>query len=1291
MAEQNNPVNENNETEVELTTEQLNQAKVQLNESGETLNSVEPQFPPLVDETVNTDDAKSEAPKSADPGGINPEIDVDNLDAILALGEEVFDLDIETAAGEESGGGFTLVDFERDGQETIVTTDFQTTGLDDDASPIVTFTTTDDSSNNINVIENSVPTLTITSSNDFTEDNGSAVEGAVVSTFETTDEDGDEVTVTLSDTINYEIVGNTVVLTEAGAALVNSGEDLPAYTLTVNDGTADGESVTDDPSVTPVNDTPTISITSSNDFTEDDGSAVEGAVVSTFETTDEEGDEVSVTLSDTVNYAIVGNTVVLTEAGAALVNSGEDLPAYTLTVNDGTADGESVTDDPSVTTVNDTPTISITSSNDFTEDDGSAVEGAVVSTFETTDEEGDEVTVTLSDTINYAIVGNTVVLTEAGAALVNSGEDLPAYTLTVNDGTADGESVTDDPSVTPVNDTPTISITSSNDFTEDDGSAVEGAVVSTFETTDEEGDEVSVTLSDTVNYAIVGNTVVLTEAGAALVNSGEDLPAYTLTVNDGTADGESVTDDPSVTTVDDPTVVTSDTVTTDEDTSITIDVLANDTDADGVVSPVASVADGENGTVTINDDGTVTYTPNADFNGTDTFTYTNEDGTTETVTVTVEAVADDTVVAADSATTDEDTAVVIDVLANDTDVDGVVSPVASVTDGENGTVTINDDGTVTYTPDADYNGTDTFTYTNEDGTTETVTVTVEAVADESVTAADSATTDEDTPITIDVLANDTDVDGGVISPVASVTDGENGTVTINDDGTVTYTPNADYNGTDTFTYTNEDGTTETVTVTVEAVADDTVVAADSATTDEDTPITIDVLANDTDVDGGVVSPVASVTDGENGTVSINDDGTVTYTPDADYNGTDTFTYTNEDGTTETVTVTVEAVADESVTAADSATTDEDTSITIDVLANDTDADGGVISPVASVTDGENGTVTINDDGTVTYTPDADYNGTDTFTYTNEDGTTETVTVTVEAVADDTVVAADSATTDEDTPITIDVLANDTDVDGGVVSPVASVTDGENGTVTINDDGTVTYIPDADYNGTDTFTYTNEDGTTETVTVTVETVADESITAADSATTDEDTPITIDVLANDTDVDGGVVSPVASVTDGENGTVTINDDGTVTYTPDADYNGTDTFTYTNEDGTTETVTVTVEAVADESVTAADSATTDEDTAVVIDVLANDTDVDGGVISPVASVTDGENGTVSINDDGTVTYTPNADYNGTDTFTYTNEDGTTETVTVTVEAVADESVTAADSATTDEDTAVVRLMC
>ncbi|WP_413692904.1 beta strand repeat-containing protein [Pseudoalteromonas sp. KJ10-2] len=1194
--------------------------------------------------------------------------DEDGDDVTLTLSDTVnYEIVGDTVVLTEAGAALV-----NSGEElpafTLIPNDGTTDGETVSVEPSVTTT-------------NDAPEVTITSTNDFTEDDGSAVEGAVVATFETSDEDGDDVIVTLSDTVNYEIVGDTVVLTEVGAALVNSGEELPTFTLIPNDGTTDGEAVSVEPGVTTTNDAPEVTVTSTNDFTEDDGSAVEGAVVATFETTDEDGDDVTVTLSDTVNYQIVGDTVVLTEAGAALVNSGEELPAFTLIPNDGTTDGEAVSVEPSVTTTNDAPEVTVTSTNDFTEDDGSAVEGAVVATFETTDEDGDDVTVTLSDTVNYEIVGDTVILTEVGAALVNSGEELPAFTLIPNDGTTDGEAVSVEPGVTTTNDAPEVTVTSINDFTEDDGSAVEGAVVATFETSDEDGDDVTVTLSDTVNYEIVGDTVVLTEAGAALVNSGEELPTFTLIPNDGTTDGEAVSVEPDVTGVDDQTNTNEDSVVTTEDIAVNIDVLANDTDEDGVVSPVASVTDGTNGTVAINANGTVTYTPDADFNGTDTFTYTNEDGNTETVTVTVEPVADDTVLVADSATTDEDTPVVIDVVANDTDADGVTSPVASVTDGTNGTVSINTDGTVTYTPNADFNGEDEFTYTNEDGNTETVTVTVDPVADDTVLVADSATTDEDTPVVIDVVANDTDADGEV-SPVASVTDGTNGTVAINADGTVTYTPNADFNGEDEFTYTNADGNTETVTVTVDPVADDTVLVADSATTDEDTPVVIDVVANDTDADGEV-SPVASVTDGTNGTVSINTDGTVTYTPNADFNGEDEFTYTNADGNTETVTVTVEPVADDTVLVADSATTDEDTPVVIDVVANDTDADGEV-SPVASVTDGTNGTVAINADGTVTYTPNADFNGEDEFTYTNADGNTETVTVTVEPVADDTVLVADSATTDEDTPVVIDVVANDTDADG-VTSPVASVTDGTNGTVAINADGTVTYTPNADFNGEDEFTYTNADGNTETVTVTVDPVADDTVLVADSATTDEDTPVVIDVVANDTDADGEV-SPVASVTDGTNGTVAINADGTVTYTPNADFNGEDEFTYTNADGNTETVTVTVDPVADDTVLVADSATTDEDTPVVIDVVANDTDADGEV-SPVASVTDGTNGTVAINADGTVTYTPNADFNGEDEFTYTNADGNTETVTVTVDPVADDTVLVADSATTDEDTPVV----
>ena len=391
---------------------------------------------------------------------------------------------------------------------------------------------------------------------------------------------------------------------------------------------------------------------------------------------------------------------------------------------------------------------------------------------------------------------------------------------------------------------------------------------------------------------------------------------------------------------------------------------------------------------------------------TETFTVMTIDGQTHEITVTVNGTADATKTKVDAASVNEDGSVVIDVLANDSDIDSDKSPVVSVTNGENGTVSINPDGTVTYTPDPDYNGTDTFTYTNAEGNTETVTVFVTPVDDETVIKDDIATVNEDGSVVIDVLANDTDADGSK-SSVVSATNGSNGTVVINQDGTVTYTPNPDFNGTDTFTYTNAEGSTATVTVNVTPNGDATVIKDDTATVNEDDSVIIDVLANDTDADGSK-SPVVSVTNGSNGTVVINQDGTVTYTPNPDFNGTDTFTYTNAEGNTATVTVNVTPDGDATVIKDDTATLNEDGSVIIDVLANDTDADGSK-SPVVSVTNGSNGTVVINQDGTVTYTPNPDFNGTDTFTYTNAEGSTATVTVNVTPDGDATVIKDDTAT------------------------------------------------------------------------------------------------------------------------------------------------------------------------------------------------------------------------------------------------------------------------------------------
>ena len=460
---------------------------------------------------------------------------------------------------------------------------------------------------------------------------------------------------------------------------------------------------------------------------------------------------------------------------------------------------------------------------------------------------------------------------------------------------------------------------------------------------------------------------------------------------------------------------------------------------------------------------------------------------------------------ADAATTDASAPVVIAVLGNDSDPEGNALSIVSATQGSNGSVAINPDGTLTYTPASGFTGTDSFTYTVSDGVggfaTTTVSVDVGTGNRPPVAANDEGSTAEDTPITFPVLDNDSDPDGDTLS-ISAVTQGANGSVSVNTGGTITYTPDANFNGSDSFTYTISDGQggsdTATVNVTVDPVNDPPVAVNDAATTDEDTSVTISVLANDSDPDGDALN-LASVTQGANGSVTINQNGTVTYAPDANFNGADSFTYTVSDGnggnTTATVDVTVGAVNDPPVAVNDVATTDEDTSVTISVLANDSDPDGDALN-LASVTQGANGSVTINQNGTVTYAPDANFNGTDSFTYTISDGnggsTTATVDVTVNPINDPPVAVNDAATTDEDTSVIISVLNNDSDPDGDALN-LASVTQGANGSVTINQNGTVTYAPDANFNGADSFTYTVSDGnggsTTATVDVTVGAVND----------------------------------------------------------------------------------------------------------------------------------------------------------------------------------------------------------
>ena len=364
--------------------------------------------------------------------------------------------------------------------------------------------------------------------------------------------------------------------------------------------------------------------------------------------------------------------------------------------------------------------------------------------------------------------------------------------------------------------------------------------------------------------------------------------------------------------------------------------------------------------------------------------------------------------------------------------------------------------------------------------------------------------------------------------------------------------------------------------------------------------------------------------------------------------------------------------DDPIASPDTASTDEDTPVVIDVLSNDTDPNGDTLTIVGTPTAG-NGTVTVNGDGTLNYTPDPNYNGPDTITYVVRDPSgntdTSTVTVTVDPVNDAPVAVDDTASTAVGTAVRIDILSNDTDVDGDRLSIVGTPTS-PNGTVVVNGDRTITFTPTSGFTGTATISYTvtDPDGLTDTAVVTVGVGGDSPTANPDTATTDEDTPVVIDVLTNDTDPNGDTLTIVGTPTAG-NGTVTVNGDGTLNYTPDPDYNGPDTITYTVRDPSgntdTSTVAVTVDPVNDAPVALDDAATTPTGTPVIIDILANDSDVDGDTLSIVGTPTSPD-GTVVVNGDNTITFTPTSGFGGPTTISYTVRDpaGLTDTAVVSV---------------------------
>ncbi|EJE8771248.1 tandem-95 repeat protein [Vibrio parahaemolyticus] len=1274
-----------------------------------------------------------------------------------------------------SGNSNVLVSIEN-GIATISPT------ADWNGSETLTFTATDPSGESISQTVN----FTVAPVADIVADKATVVEDTptIIKVLGNDTFEGDGKVVSLD--ANNGPANGTVSVNPDGSVTYTPNDNYhgtDSFTYIVTSGGV-SESTTVNVDVTPENDAP---------VAKDDTTITDEDTPVTIDVlpndTDVDGDKLSV---ESVSVPKEQGTVEVVD-GKLVFTPAENFNGdaeITYTVTDG-----QLTDEAKVTVtvnpVNDAPTIKVDAVESITEDAVSIDTVVATLTVRDTDTPEDQLAVSLENNSNgyFVLVGNEVKLTQAGVDAVNN-DELNLKDLTISASVSDGVNPTASDSdsliVNRVNDAPTVENAIADQELSEDFATYTIDLNDAFKDSD-----------SALNFSVSGNSNVLVsiENGIATISPTADWNgSETLTFTATDPSGESISQTVNFTVAPVADIV-ADKATVVEDTPTIIKVLGNDTfEGDGKVVSLDANNGPANGTVSINPDGSVTYTPDDNYVGEDTFTYiVTSGGVSEstTVEVNVTPVNDAPVAKNDISTTQEDTAVTIDVLSNDTDVDGDKLSIESASvPKEQGTVEVVN-GKLVFTPAENFNGQAEITYTVTDGqlTDEAkVTVTVNPVNDaptikvdavESITedavntdtvVATLTVRDTDTPedqLTVSLennsngyfvlVGNEVKLTQAGVDAVnndelnlkdltisASVSDGVNPTANDSDSlivnrvndaptvenaiadqvlaedfdvytidlnevfkdsdsslefsvsgndniqisivsGVATITPTADWNGKETITFTAKDpsgeSVSQTVNFTVTPVAD---IEADKTTVVEDTPTIIKVLGNDTFEDDGKVVSLDTNNGPANGTVSVNPDGSVTYTPNDNYVGKDTFTYiVTSGGVSEsaTVEVNVTPVNDAPVAKGDIATTQEDTAVTIDVLPNDTDIDGDTLRIDSASVPSDQGTVEIVD-GKLVFTPAKNFHGDAEITYTVTDGqlTDEAkVTVTVnpvndaptikvdavesiteDAVSTDTVVAT-LTVRDTDTPEDQLTVSLENNSNGYFVLVGNEVKLTQAGVDAVNNDelnlkdltisASVSDVVNPTANDSDSLIVkrVNDAPTVENA------IADQEL-SEDFAT------YTIDLNDAFKDSDSALNF---SVSGNSNVLVSI-ENGIATISPTADWNGSETLTFTATDPSGESISQTVNfTVAPVADIVADKATVVEDTPTIIKVLGNDTFEGDGKVVSLDTHNGPANGTVSVNPDGSVTYTPNDNYVGKDTFTYVvTSGGVSESTTVTV---------------------------
>lgn len=728
-----------------------------------------------------------------------------------------------------------------------------------------------------------------------------------------------------------------------------------------------------------------------------------------------------------------------------------------------------------------------------------------------------------------------------------------------------------------------------------------------------------------------------------------------------------------------------------EDHAVVIEPLNNDFDLDGVLDPASLnlYAGPSHGTASVNTrTGSIRYTPDSNFEGTDAIAYkvSDNDGNESrlaVISISVTGVNDIPIANNETISTGEDVAVEhYDLVFNDSDLETPTDQltVKIVTPPVHALEYSVDNGYLSYTPAPDYHGSDTLQYqlVDSDGqwsNIATVTITIDSVNDAPSALNDFIETAEDTEVSFDILANDVDRENDPIDPgsIVIVKNTRSGKTRLDPvSGRITYLPDPDFYGFDSFRYVVSDARQSEQTGAVAGRSNEAIVniqvlprndppetLPDSITIAEDTRyFPINVLENDSDADGRIDPKSIVITSApQHGTAEINQTTTmILYSADKNYYGVDSFRYQVYDNlglaSEDTlVSIQVDATNDAPSVLSSTWETNEDQPIALHLYAHDVDREQ---LQVLLSRQPMHGRITGNPPH-ITYTPDADFHGTDSFEFTALDSTghSEPASVTVKVIAqnDPPVLAGSTVTMNEDTPTRLFLNAHDIDSQRLVYQMTQPPRHGMVGG-SLPD---IFYVPDTDFHGADSLRVSVSDGKSVSearIDIEVRAVNDTPVTESLHLTITEDTPI--DFRLNGSDPDGDALRYTLNTT-GLVGAIS-GEPPELTYTPAEHFHGTDEFSYIVSDdhaSATGTVIFLITPVDDSPIAHDLTHETPEDTPVNIDLTAVDPDNDTMIYRVLSLPGHGE----LQGEPPDLIFTPSPDFHGSDSFIYEASDGTT----------------------------------